>query len=83
MDEPGDLLKTYITVESMFVAFCFLTGLIWLKITPQAFTRLFKSVDESAEDQHKMLLQDRLAFKKRIKETDAIIESRHSKTDSR
>jgi len=47
--------------------------MIWIFVTPSAFTRLFTSVDVSLADERRILIENRLAFKRQMQAYEALI----------
>ena len=62
----GNLLQWFIVIESIFFFFCMCATAIWTTIKNSPLKRFTTTVDTSQAEQHRMILNDRLAFKMQI-----------------
>ena len=66
----GKLLRAFLVVESMFVTCCLCSSFIWALAMPDSLARFSTPVEESASESQRLLIEERLAFKRQIQSTD-------------
>ena len=69
----GRLLKYFIVIESLFMFCCVCSSGIWILITPNSMSRFTTPVEYTQNEQQRLILKDRIAFKRQIQETDRIV----------
>ena len=62
----GRLLKYFLVIESLFLFCCVCSSSIWVLITPNPLHRFTMSVEYSQIEHQKLIIRDRIAFKRQM-----------------